>query len=183
MSAASDQKKLLKSIRFYEEFLKTVSEDTFVSTPPGGGWSYAEVYSHIFGSNQLSVIAAEKCLNKTADVKTRKPHWKVRLILFMGQLPPGKYVAPKILDDMAKKTNKEDAANQLVKIKKKLADLYPNFKKFNPDYKVKHPRLGFLDAKSWLRFMLIHTKHHEKQIGRIEKDFKNPPANLSLSLI
>jgi len=35
--------------------------------------------------------------------------------------------------------------------------------------KAKHPRLGLLHARQWLRFIEIHTKHHEKQLYRIQK--------------
>ncbi|KEQ29491.1 hypothetical protein N180_03790 [Pedobacter antarcticus 4BY] len=35
--------------------------------------------------------------------------------------------------------------------------------------KVKHPRLGFLNATQWMRFTVVHLKHHMKQLRRIEK--------------
>lgn len=173
MSVASNKKELEKTLRFYEEFLKTVSEEVFIRTPPGGGWCYAEVYSHITNVNYIAAIAAEKCLIKVAEIKTKAPDWRVRLILFFGKFPPGKIKAPAVVEAAVKKINREEAANLLVNIYKKLAALYPQFKNFNSNYKVKHPRLGYLDAKSWLRFMVIHTKHHQQQIIRIEKDLSN----------
>ena len=169
MSLRSDIDKIKSSIKFYEEFLKTVSEEAFVKTPAKEAWSYSEVYSHILSANYMSLIALEKCLNKTADIKIRKSHWKVRLILFLGRLPPGRIKAPAHIAAVVKKISKEEASNLIIKFKKKLDTLLIDFKKFDPKYKVKHPRLGFLDAKSWLRFIFIHTKHHEKQISRISK--------------
>lgn len=171
MSVKSDKEALLQSLKFYENFLKTVNEDVFLTTPPIGGWSYSEVYSHILTANLMSFIALEKCLNKTAEIKTRKPDWRVRLILFLGRFPPGKLKAPKIISDLIKKIIIEEASNQLIKIRKKIEDLNVNFKNFDINYKMKHPRLGYLDAKNWLRFMFIHTKHHEMQIKRIVKSF------------
>ncbi|MBU1373131.1 MAG: DinB family protein [Bacteroidetes bacterium] len=169
MSLKGDINKIQHSIKFYEEFLKTVSEEAFLQNPAEGVWSYSEVYSHILGANYMSLIALEKCLNKTADIKIRKPHWKVRLILFFGRFPPGKIKAPANIAAAVKKISKEEASNLIVKFKKKLNTLLADFKKFDPKYKIKHPRLGFLDAKSWLRFIFIHTKHHQKQITRISK--------------
>lgn len=171
MSIVSDRKKILASLNFYEEFLKNVSEDRFLETPPRGGWSYSEVYSHITGANYLSVIAIEKCLSKTSDIKTRKPHWKVRLILFLGKFPPGRIKAPAQVEAAVKKISKEEASNLLIRMRKKLDTILQDFKKFDDSYKFKHPRLGYLDAKDWLRFILIHTQHHQKQIKRISKSF------------
>ncbi len=171
MSVKSNKQALLQSLKFYEEFLKTVNEEVFLTTPSINGWSYAEVYSHILGANLMSFIALEKCLNKTAEIKTRKPDWRVRLILFLGKFPPGKLKAPGVIADLVKKITKEEASNQLIRIRKKIEELNVNFKNFDANYKMKHPRLGYLDAKDWLRFMVIHTKHHEKQINRIAKSF------------
>jgi len=170
MSIAADKKELEQALRFYEEFLKKVSEEVFTSTPPGGGWSYAEVYSHITNVNYISAIAAEKCLNKVAEIKSGKPDWRVRLILFFAKFPPGKIKAPAIVEATVKSISKEEAANFLIKINRKLDALYPQVKNFDSNYKVKHPRLGYLNAKHWLRFMVVHTKHHQNQIIRIERN-------------
>ena len=170
MNVISNKKDLEKTLRFYEQFLKTIDEETFSSTPISGGWSYAEVYSHIINVNYISVIAAEKCLNKVAEIKTRKPDWRVSLILFLGKFPPGKIKAPAAVEESVKKITKEEAANFLAKIYKKLDTLNPQYKNFDRNYKVKHPRLGYLDAKNWLRFMVVHTKHHQNQIIRIERE-------------
>lgn len=169
MSVKADKNKILNSLKFYSSFLKTVNEETFLKTPKQGGWSYAEVYAHILSANFLSVVAVERCLNKTAEIKTRKPDWRVRLILFLGRFPPGKYKVPPALEPAVKKISKEQASNDLIKLVQKIENIDKGFTKFNPDFKVKHPRLGYLDAKSWLRFIYVHSKHHQKQIGRIEK--------------
>ncbi|MEO5911158.1 MAG: DinB family protein [Pelobium sp.] len=173
MSVLANKKKILTSLNFYEDFLKTINEEEFSLTPPSGGWSYSEVYSHILGSNIMSFISIEKCLNKTVAVKTHKEDWKVRLIMFLGRFPPGKITAPTAIAALVKKITKEEASNLLIKIRKRIAEINPNFKNFDPNYKMKHPRMGYINAKYWLRFILIHTKHHEKQLLRIAKDFKN----------
>lgn len=173
MSVASDKASLFKSFHFYESFLKTINEEDFQLSPSAGGWSYSEVYAHILGSNLLSTIAIEKCLNKTAEIKTNQPHWKVRLILFFGKFPPGKIKAPAQIEALVKKISKEEASNLLIKSRKKIEMLFPDFKYFNPHYKIKHPRLGYLGAKAWFRFILVHTKHHQNQIRRLEKSFNS----------
>ena len=170
MSVTSNKKQLEKTLLFYEQFLKSVDDEAFLITPPGGGWSYAEVYSHMINVNYISVIAAEKCLNKIAEIKTRKPDWRVRLILFIGKFPPGKIKAPAAVSESVKKITRDEASNLLMKIHKKLENINPQYKNFDSHYKIKHPRLGYLNAKHWLRFMVVHTKHHQNQIIRIERE-------------
>lgn len=171
MSIDLSKKKLNKLLDFYENYLQTVNEDTFLISPKQGGWSFAEIYSHILYVNHVSAIAIENCLNKTAHIKTEKPGWRVRLIFFLGMLPPVKIKAPTGVAEKSKKISKEEASNQLITFRKKMELLYPQFKRFDANYKIKHPRLGYLDAKDWLRFAVVHTKHHVKQISRLEKSF------------
>ena len=170
MSVISNKKELEKTLRFYEQFLSKIGEEVFSITPPSGGWSYAEVCSHIINVNYISMIAAEKCLNKVAEIKTRKPDWRVRLVLFLGKFPPGKIKAPAAVAESVKKITREEASNLLIKIHKKLDTLNPQYKNFDSHYKVKHPRLGYLNAKHWLRFMVVHTKHHQNQMIRIKRE-------------
>ena len=171
MSVIADKNKVLECLKFYREFLKTVNDDSFVATPLHGGWSFAEVYSHIISANFLSVVAIEKCLNKTVEIKTRKPNWRVRLILFFGRFPPGRYIVPTVLAPSVKKISAEDAKNNLIRLVKKIEEIDKGFAKYNPDYKAKHPVLGYLDAKAWLRFIYVHSKHHQRQVKRIERMF------------
>jgi hypothetical protein len=37
--------------------------------------------------------------------------------------------------------------------------------------KTPHPKLGYLNANQWLRFIEIHLKHHYQQLKRVEKSF------------
>ncbi|WP_017257017.1 DinB family protein [Pedobacter arcticus] len=173
MSVKSESAKVLESLKFYGEFLKTLNNDIFLTTPQQGGWSFSEVYAHILSANLLSVIAIEKCLNRSAEIKTRKPDWRAGLILFFGRFPPGKFKVPQVLEASVKKISKEEASNELIRLVKKITELEKGFSKFNPNYKVKHPRLGYLDAKSWLRFIYVHSKHHQKQIKRIGEMLSN----------
>jgi len=54
-----------------------------------------------------------------------------------------------------------------------LAQAYPKVKNANPKIKTKHPVIGYLNAKQWLRFIEIHLNHHLKQLKRIENSFKH----------
>ncbi|MBS7566586.1 DinB family protein [Mucilaginibacter sp. Bleaf8] len=168
---AAEHKAINAALDIYRERLENISEERFTETPPGGGWSYAEVYSHILQANLGSSIAAEKCCNKTATSTDKGLNWKGRLVFLLGQITPGRHQAPPQAAALAKKISKEEARNLIVRLRKRVDELAPQICKASADYKVNHPGLGMLNAVQWLKFIRMHTVHHLKQLDRIEKSF------------
>jgi hypothetical protein len=170
MKAASLYQSINKIIAAYKAKLAPM-EDKFTVTPSIGGWSYSEVYSHIFDASLLSLIALQNAAK--GEGEKRATHFAVKLILFFGALPPGKkYVVPNRLKDRVKKINLMAAHQFITDFELQLAKIFPLLKEADLSTKVKHPRMGYLNAKQWLRFIEIHLKHHLKQINRIEKSFQ-----------
>lgn len=167
MSVERHYKSLLSTVREYENLLSKVSEEEFLQSPPDGGWSYSETYSHIFQSNMLSLHATEKCIVGTGVLSSKRIHWMAWLILFFGRFPPVKFKAPEKIAAMTTKISREDALNLIAKFKIRLGDIKSKIHKANPYQKTKHPRLGLLNAKEWFRFIEVHTVHHTRQLKRI----------------
>ena len=63
---------------------------------------------------------------------------------------------------------------EIEKFKENLSKLLPEITTASSSQKAKHPRMGLFNAKQWLRFIEIHTRHHEKQLYRIEAALKKP---------
>lgn len=159
-----------KIVDAYEVKLATVPDEEFTQTPSVGGWSYSEVYSHIFDASLLSLQAVQKCLD--GDGAIEKTKFGAKAILFFGMLPPGKrYKVPKRLAERVKKIDFATAEQFIDDFGLELSKITPQLEKANSSIKVAHPRLGFLNAKQWLRFIEIHLNHHLKQLKRIEKSF------------
>lgn len=170
MSNAKVLQSIGKIVDAYERKLAAVASEEFNATPPIGGWSYSEVYSHIFDASLLSLQAAQKCLNGEGVIE--KTALGAKMILFFGMLPPGKrYKVPQRLADRVKKIDFATAEQLMDDFGFQLAKISNELKKANLSYKVAHPRLGYLNVKQWLRFIEIHLNHHLKQIRRIEKSF------------
>jgi len=170
MSNASVFYSLQKISTKYRSILGGITETQFQTTPPIGGWSYSEVYSHIFDASILSLIPLKKGLDNIGEEKPTA--FVVRLILFYGSLPPAKkYKVPKRLESRVKKINKEEAEAFILQFLAELDTVYPKIDKADEKIKNLHPRLGYLNASQWLRFIEIHLKHHLKQLKRIEKSF------------
>jgi len=161
----------LKSISSaYNARLDHVSDQDFQTTPTIGGWSYSEVYSHIFDASMLSLQAMENCMNGKGE---RKPtSLMVKLILWYGGFPPQqKYKVPKFLETRVKKISPAQAGLMIDEFLQRLQTLYPFIETADQQLKTAHPRLGYLNTSGWLRFIEIHLKHHLKQLKRIEKSF------------
>lgn len=169
MSINQTASQIVHATARYEAFLATLSEADFQRNPTDGVWSYAEVYSHIFEANLISLLALEKCVKGTAEEDNKPTHFAVWLILFLGKFPPGKIKAPARIAAMVKKINPAEAKQLMVNFNRRLQELVPQVSQASPSQKAKHPRLGLLNARQWLRFVEIHTKHHEKQLYRIQK--------------
>jgi len=161
-----------QSLDEYRGRLDTIPDEFFTQTPPKGGWSYAEVYSHILQADLGSSIAMERCVNGTAEPTKKGLNWLGRLFFIFNRFPPIKSPAPAGAAT-AKKIDKEEARNLIIKCRTRLHDISQKLDGFSKHHRVQHPRLGMLHAGHWFRFILIHTKHHLKQLNRIDAQFKS----------
>jgi hypothetical protein len=175
MNIEAERKAIEAALDAYRNRLDTILDDLFDATPPGGGWSYAEVYSHILQADLSSSIAVEKC-----TLSTCKPTSKGRtliglFVLTAGRFPPFPVKVPKAVAAIipAKKISKEEAKNLIIKCRKRVNDVAKLIFDSPVHNRIKHARMGMLNARQWFKFILIHSKHHLKQLDRIENKFQN----------
>ncbi|MBB2149972.1 DinB family protein [Pedobacter gandavensis] len=171
MSIGKNYQKIQQIVSAYQKKLVELEEDRFLETPPIGGWSYSEVYFHIFDSSILSLKQMSDAIKGKGEQQPTA--FIAKLILFIGSLPPGrKYKAPRRLAERLKKIGKTEAIalmDQFVKQLEKDVLLLPNADK---DLKMPHPRFGYLNAFQWLRFIRIHLNHHLQQLHRIDQSYQ-----------
>lgn len=65
MSIASDKQSLEKTLAEFRRRIDVIPDNQFNAVPPGGGWTYGEVYSHIMQADLGSFVAIERCANGT----------------------------------------------------------------------------------------------------------------------
>lgn len=172
MNTAKIKTSIIKIVEVYKRKLSSYSDADFQKIPPILGWSYSEVYAHIFDVSLLSLMALDDAAKGKGEHKPT--HFAVKLILFFGSFPPAKkYKVPKSLASRVKKISKPEATNFINEFELNLASSYPSIAGADQNSKIKHPKLGYLNAEQWLRFIEIHLNHHLQQLNRIEKSFKN----------
>ncbi|CAN5471298.1 hypothetical protein BH09BAC6_BH09BAC6_31400 [soil metagenome] len=174
MGIAKERKAIDAALDVYREQLDTIPDELFTVTPPGGGWSYAELYSHILQATLGSTISLERCANGQGNPGTKGPTFLGHGVLFFGRFPPVKIKVPDAVEARmpATKLSKEETKNLLIKCRKRIDDTVPLIKNASPKFRYKHPRLGMLNAKQWLKFIRIHALHHLKQMQRIKNKFR-----------
>lgn len=171
MNLAAEHKAINTALDIYREQLDEISDEQFDLTPVAGGWSLAEVYSHIMQASLGSTIAAEKCCRKTGVTTTKGLNFRGMLVFLLGSFTPGKRQAPPAVAALTKKISKEEARNLIIKVRKRVDDVQSLLNSAPANSKVSHPGLGMLNAAQWIKFMRMHLEHHLKQLQRIKKSF------------
>jgi hypothetical protein len=173
MGIKKDYEWVQQVVKKYKAKLEEIDDSVWQTTPPIQGWSYSEVYYHIFDASMLSLLQLNDCAVGKGKVKPTA--FAVKFILFIGMLPPGKkFVAPKTLTDRLKKVGKDEVLQMIETFLKQLQLAYPKIRSADLSIKAAHPKMGYLNAAHWLRFIGIHLNHHLKQLNRIDKSFKSP---------
>ncbi|HWD90621.1 MAG TPA: DinB family protein [Mucilaginibacter sp.] len=173
MTIEAERRAIEAALDVYRSRLDTIPDDQFEQTPPGGGWSYSEVYHHILQATLGSTMALEKCTLSICLPTTKGRNLTGLFVLMFNRFPPVKVKVPAIMTERnpVKKISKEDARNLIIKCRKRIADVTPLIHDSAINKRMKHPRMGMLNASQWFKFILIHLKHHIKQLNRTEKKF------------
>lgn len=170
MQTKKIEQSILKTLDKYRAKFALMSEVDFIRQPPIGGWSYSEVFAHIFDASLLSLHAINNC--SSGKVENKPSHFLVRAILWFGAFPPGKrYKVPKSLADRITKISRIEAETLMNAVQKQLNLTASKVAHLDKHQKILHPRLGYLNGQQWFRFTEIHLNHHLKQLIRIEKSF------------
>ena len=173
MSITKEHKRLNSIFDNYRAQIDSIPDDQFDQTPPHGGWSYAEVYSHIMQATMASTIALERCTHQSDKPNTGKENLMGKLVLLFAKFPPLKIKQPKSVAERmpALKISKEEARNFIIKCRKRLDEMCDLLKSTPSVRRSQHPRLGMLTAPQWFKFIRIHLQHHLKQLDRISANF------------
>jgi len=174
VSIIKEQKAISAVLDDYRKQLDLIPDDTFDITPPSGGWSCAEVYSHIMQASMASTIAMERCTHGTAKPTNKKLNFWGMYVMLTNRFPPIKIKVPPKVEAKwpATKISKEDARNLIIKLRKRVDEMAILINTTPSVRRSQHPRLGMLNAEQWLKFIRIHLQHHLRQIGRVKKEMK-----------
>ena len=174
MNIIDENQAIEQTLAIYSQKLDTISDEYFKQSPPGGGWSFAEVYSHVLKATLGCTVTIEKCSNNNVAATNKGATFFGWYVMLLGVFPPIKVKVPAAIAAKipAEKMSIEEAKLMIDKCKKRLGTVLPLLGNASPDSKIKHPRLGMLNAQQWFKFTRIHAQHHLAQLDRIERKIK-----------
>ena len=133
---------------------------------PAGKWNSAQIVEHLSISLEGSGKAFDTHRDKPPMV--RRPKTRIEwvasfLILTVGWFPPGRE-APQG-SRPAEHVDRKYAEQHFREGLERFNRIAPALLVSRPrDLFVKHPRLGDLTLPEWMRFHLVHGRHHAQQI-------------------
>lgn len=130
-------------------------------------WSVVEVVEHLQRAYLGTAKGFERCLERDAPIATPttlKQTLQAFALVNLGLFPEGRRAPKHVIP-----TGELDLHAVLAAVARDLARLdtaaTKTRERFGGSRKVlDHPILGAFSVDQWLKFHLIHTRHHEKQI-------------------
>lgn len=129
-------------------------------------WSAAEVVEHLQRAYSGTAKGFERCLEKQAPLATVQTFTQKLasfVLITLGYFPPGREAPKHVVP-----TGELDLQAVLDAVRRDLARLDAAAIKARAQFGgvkiVDHPRLGALTIDEWMKFHLVHTRHHEQHI-------------------
>jgi len=150
--------------------------DQLTFKPDPDHWNLLQVLDHIVTSEKMSAIYIKRQLNgkKYPPAPGMKSSIRYGLLKTAFKLP-FRYKAPSIVDPTGKNPDLNQLQESWKTIRQEFHTIIESTDEELLDLGVyKHPRAGLLNMEQALDFMIIHIRHHQKQIERITADEKFP---------
>ncbi len=167
------EKQTHQAIDYWIDEYKRYDFDKIIAKPSENDWSMGQVGIHLWMSAKGFFFKnAEKCLSRDGTEKGKSKKFAAHFIFNLKMLPPVRYEMPKQVAVVPKQPeNKEQLIAKLEEIKKIASDYILRIEQSDPDLKIKHPFLGWLNTAEWITLCNIHFRHHMRQKKRIEQHF------------
>lgn len=149
--------------------IKNLPKDVYGNSPTGK-WSVAQILTHLFTAEKLSIGYMKK---KSLGIETLKnsglKHVLVLGLLKISQRIPFRYKAPRVIVEHTPEAfSVEEIIVHWNKSRIDLKEFLEGISKQHTQRLIfKHPIAGMLDAQQAMRFMYEHINHHLPQIKRL----------------
>ncbi len=132
-------------------------------------WNSLQVALHLMTSEKLSLIYMKRKANSNEQLETSGFLSRLRmLVLKIAFSLPFKYTAPRITDSTGKDPEYDKLKSDWRTVRSELKSLIKDLDEETLRSEIlKHPRVGMINMKQALDFMLTHIIHHKKQIKGI----------------
>lgn len=173
MASFSQIKQDTKSVlEDYLQELDHFTEEQFAQSPGEGAWSAGQVYAHLTGSVKYYFLPnVLNCFQQQqGQIGGDKNEAGAGIFARQGY-PDQQIKQPESLTSQGgpKAKTIAELKGALPQIILMLESAEVPEAAYNPDYKVHHAALGWLNAEEWLLANVWHWEHHKRQLARIKK--------------
>lgn len=144
--------------------LETLTSESEVSKPEVSKWSVGQHVEHLLKADTLAtsaMLASKRYTSRRTPLKLLG-----RIVLLTGYIPKGRGKAPEMT--LPEQPTKENITRLVEAFKNNLSQIKEGLRELNlAGHYAPHPIFGDLDQVQWLRFLIIHNKHHLKIINEI----------------
>ncbi len=158
--------------------LRTLREEQLAFKPTPDQWSIVEVLQHLAASEEGTLRYMGK-KNQAATLPKASPGCALRSALLTVVLrSPFRFRVPSRLLEPKKKQSLIETIEQWDLIRQGLREFLETLPPERTRVEIfRHPLAGYFNIFHTLRFFEEHTKHHEKQIKRIQNTPHFPRSN------
>jgi len=156
-----DLKSLLELFQFLQRWT-TEAETLGCRQPDLSGWSVGEHVDHLLTAARLNLMAIRSIPGGRGHDPDQGMNRKGRLVLTAGRIPAGTAQAPSYVLPRADRTQE-----QLERLRSRVhrdwssAEFERELESIHDSGQVlPHFAVGELSARQWLRFALVHSRHH-----------------------
>jgi len=148
-------KKLLKVLNDFEKQAPLYLNNNKMVSEANVGW-------HIMHSCLVITSITEAIMKSDPSLYNKKFSWKAFLVLLFNKIPRGKAKAPSFTQPASEVSS--DMVLQQIADARKSAELLLTL---NKNKYFTHPIFGDLQLRTAIRFLYVHSYHHEKIIRDI----------------
>ncbi|MBP1904744.1 hypothetical protein J2Z32_001368 [Paenibacillus turicensis] len=174
---------LEETIKQYVAELERLSMNDLLYTTDEVDWSLGQMYMHLIQASQnMHMFNIKQCLTgmepatiSSATASTSKTE-QGQAIFDQGGFAPIRIAVPASPQYTPKQPeSKEQLLSGLLQVLEEMKQLEPRVNHTISDatetneYKIAHPRFGYLDAKEWFLLIEMHFCHHLLQLARLKQ--------------
>lgn len=157
-----------QTLQRLEAHLDAIAQEHWERPLAEGGWCPAEVYHHIgLIAEGYAFPRLERCLAGQGD--GRAFGLLGRVVFWVGGIPGFLKIRIPFPPELQPRViSREEARQLLARLRTRAEAFAPRVGAADPRVRVRHLKLGGLNAEGWFRFVEMHHRHHlEGQLARL----------------
>lgn len=160
---------LFITLETYQAILLKYNFKQLTTLTTAADWSLSQVFTHLLGQTiDFNFKQIDLCLS-SLEFTTFNKNNEGEAFFKRGGFPDERIKAP--FDDIPTlPTSLDSLLESLENLKIQFSHYKVAIQNNSVQGKAQHPGLGYLNATEWYAFILMHWRHHLRQIGRIENE-------------